>query len=250
MLEKYLEDLGLSDKEAKVYTALLQVDGDSVLDLSKRTNINRTTIYPVLDSLATKGLISEVKKNRKVSYQAEPPERLETFIERQKIVLDERSRRLQDIIPQLKSIQREQGERPVVKYFEGASGVMSSVEEFFSYYEENKGTNYIVYSRDLIDSTFGVQREEFSRRRKNKGIKVKSIYTRVDGDVEGDNQSKRIRIDEKKYPIMCDIGIYNENVRISILGSQVSAIMIKSKDLAITLRSLIDLIYDLKNNQK
>jgi len=77
MLEKYLQEIGLGDKEAAVYAALLQVDDDSVLDLSKKTKINRTTIYPVLESLAKKGLISEVKVNAKVRYQAEPPERRE-----------------------------------------------------------------------------------------------------------------------------------------------------------------------------
>ena len=73
MLEKYLQEIGLSDKEASVYVALLQVDNDSVLDLAKRTKINRTTIYPVLESLAKKGLISEIKIDKKVRFQAEPP---------------------------------------------------------------------------------------------------------------------------------------------------------------------------------
>ncbi len=147
MLEKYLQEIGLSDKESLVYAALLHVDNDSVLDLSKKTKINRTTIYPVLDSLAKKGLISEVKIDKKVRYHAEPPERLETYVERQKIVLDEQSKRLKDIIPQLKSVQREAGERPVVKYFEGREGIISSLEEFFRS-EDVGGVTHLVYPRD------------------------------------------------------------------------------------------------------
>ncbi len=115
MFEKYLEEIGLSDKEASVYVALLQVDHDSVLDLSKRTGINRTTIYPVLETLAKKGLVSEMQIDKKVHYKAEPPERLESFVERRKLNFEEQSKRLKDIVPQLKSIQRESGERPVVK---------------------------------------------------------------------------------------------------------------------------------------
>ena len=131
MFEKYLEDLGLSEKEAKVYLSLLQVDNDSVLDLAEKTKINRTTIYPVLESLSKKGLISEVKVDKKVRFQAEPPERLETYVERQKIVLEEHAKRLKDVIPQLKSVQRETGERPVVKIYEGKEGIISSLEDFF-----------------------------------------------------------------------------------------------------------------------
>ncbi len=89
MLEKYLQDIGLNEKEAAVYLSLLAVDNSSVLDLSKKTNINRSTTYVVLESLAKKGLVSETTVGKKTHYQAEPPERLETFIEQRKILLDE-----------------------------------------------------------------------------------------------------------------------------------------------------------------
>lgn len=60
MLEKYLQEIGLSEKEAQIYLALLQVDNDSIQGLSNRTKINRTTLYPVLESLSKKGLVSEI----------------------------------------------------------------------------------------------------------------------------------------------------------------------------------------------
>jgi sugar-specific transcriptional regulator TrmB len=248
MFEKYLEEIGLSDKEAKVYVALLQVDHDSVLDLSKRTSINRTTIYPVIESLAKKGLVSEIQIDKKIHLKAEPPERLETYVERRKLNFEEQSKRLKDVIPQLKSIQRESGERPVVKYFEGIEGILSSENEFLSYYE-NGGVNYIVYPRDLVEELFKNERPKFVDTRQNKKVSVKAIYTRKDGDLPTVSDSIRIRIDENKYPLLSDISIYNENVRISTLGSQISAILIKSKDLAITLKSLIDLIFDLQNRK-
>ena len=36
MLEKYLQDIGLNDKEAAIYLSLLSVEHASVLDLAKR----------------------------------------------------------------------------------------------------------------------------------------------------------------------------------------------------------------------
>jgi sugar-specific transcriptional regulator TrmB len=247
MFEKYLEDIGLSDKEASVYIALLQVDNDSVLDLSKRTKINRTTIYPLLESLQKKGLVSEIQVDKKVYYKAEPPERLETFVERRKLSFEEQAKRLKDVIPQLKSIQRETGERPIVKYFEGIEGVISSNEEFYSYFDDSKELNYLIYPRDTVEEIFKDSRNHFVKRRQEKKVKIKALYTRKDGELPKVEDSDRIRIDGEKYPILCDIGIYGENVRISTLGSSVSAILIKSKDLAVTLKSLINLIFDSKN---
>src|SRR5262245_34371544 len=109
MFEKYLQDIGLTDKESGVYLALLQVDDASVLDLAKKTGIKRPTVYVTLESLAKKGLVSETTIGKKTHYYAEPPERLESFIEKRKLALDESKQTLKNILPQIKSIQRESG---------------------------------------------------------------------------------------------------------------------------------------------
>ncbi len=244
MLEKYLQEIGLSDKEAAVYSSLLQVDNDSVLDLSKKTKINRTTIYPVLDSLAKKGLISEVKIDKKVRYHAEPPERLETYVERQKVILDEQSKRLKDIIPQLKSVQREAGERPIVKYFEGREGIISSFDEFFRSSDEND-TVYLIYPFDLIKGLFtDSEREKYRKLRIDRNIKSKTIYTSSSVERPTDNTGDRFRIDGERYPITCDISIFKDRVRISTLDSSLSGIFIVSKDFAETMKSLMNLYFE------
>ena len=54
MLEKYLQEIGLSDKEAGVYLALLATDNSSVIELAGKTKIKRPTVYVILESLAKK----------------------------------------------------------------------------------------------------------------------------------------------------------------------------------------------------
>jgi len=244
MLEKFLQEIGLNDKEAQVYLALLQVDNDSVLDLAKKTKINRTTIYPILDSLSKKGLISEVKIDKKVRFQAEPPERLETFVERQKVVLDERSSRLKDIIPQLKSVQREIGERPVVKFYEGKEGIISSLEDFFES-EDRGGTAYFLYSLDLNNEIVPPnERARYKKMRLDKGIKSKTVYSSTKSEYLSDNTGDRKKIDGNKYPIFCDISIYGDKVKITTLQKSLAAIVVRSKDFADTMISFIKLVSD------
>lgn len=247
MLEKYLQEMGLSDKEAAVYLALLQVDNDSVLILSKKTNINRTTIYPILDSLAQKGLISEIKIDKKIRFQAEPPERLETFLEQQKTTLEERSKRLHDIVPQLKSVQRASGERPIVKVYDGKDGVISSLEEYFKNMEDNS-VSYSIYSKDLLDEVFiSKEREKYLNIRKKKGTLSKAVYTWKDkslASTDQKNSASRVKIDHNKYPLLCDISICQDEVVISTLEGHLSAIAIKNNEVAQTLKSLVDFILD------
>ena len=41
MLEQYLEEIGLSDKEASVYLALLQFDAATPAQIAEKTKLNR-----------------------------------------------------------------------------------------------------------------------------------------------------------------------------------------------------------------
>ena len=50
MLEKYLEEIGLSDKEAAVYLALLQCDSATPSQIAEKTKLNRSPAYVVLES--------------------------------------------------------------------------------------------------------------------------------------------------------------------------------------------------------
>lgn len=247
MLEKYLQNIGLSDKEALVYLSLVGVDNAAVLDLSKKTKLKRPTVYVILESLSKKGLVSETTVGKKTHYQAEPPERLETFVERQKLVLDENSKRLKDIIPEIKSIQREGGERPVVKYFEGKEGILSMLEEVFGSDDGKKGEYiHVIYPEDQLKEVFmNTEREKYRNLRLKRGIKSKAIYT-SSTERPSDETGDRIQINSEKYPLSCDITIYKDRLSISILGKKLSGIFIQSQDLANTLRSLFGLVFDSK----
>jgi sugar-specific transcriptional regulator TrmB len=243
MFEKYLQDIGLNEKESIIYLALLAVDNSSILELAEKTKIKRPTVYLVIESLAKKGLVSETTVGKKTHYQAEPPERLETYVEQRKLLLDEQSKKLKDIIPQIKSVQRESGQKPIVQYFEGKEGVMSMNMSLFEESEEGS-TAYVVYPKDLLDEVFPpAERATLKKTRIAKKIHNKALYTSKTEN-PSDPTSDRIRVDGSKYPISCDISIYKDNVRFGILGKKISGIYIKSSDLAETLRSLISLAID------
>jgi len=245
MFEKYLQEIGLSDKEASVYLTLLSVESASVLDLSKKAGIKRPTTYTTLESLAKKGLVSEVTIGKKTHYHAELPEKLETFINRKMINLEESKKVLKDIIPQLKSISRESGEKAIVKYFEGKEGIISATDEFLKVTPDSAEPMYFLYSKDLLEDVFS--KEELNSMRKSRldrNIKSKTLYTYEKGDLASDETAERVKIDSKKYPLTCDITVYKDIVRIGILGKRLSGIFIKNQDVAETFRSLFKFAFD------
>lgn len=241
MLEKFLKNLGLSEKEVQVYLKLLSVGNISVIELAKLTDINRTTLYPILESLEKKELVSEVKEGKKVRFQAEPPERLETFIENEKSRLAEQEKLLDDVIPQLKGIALQPGEKPIVSVYDGREGILRSIKDYFEA-GEHEGVAYMVYPRDLIEEVFSKSELSTARNlRVKKKIKTKSLSTSTQDPRPSDDLGERYTIDPVKYPIKCDIGVYADRIRIHTLGKRLSAIFIRNQDVADTLRTLIDL---------
>lgn len=246
MLEKYLQEIGLTYKEAKIYLALLEVDNASVLEISKKTLIKRPTVYVVLETLMKKGLVSETNLGKKVNFQAEPPERLQTYIERQKVLFDDKARLLKDYLPQIKSIQRDSGERPVVRFFDGKEGVISANEDIYEG-KPDGSKMYLIYSRDQVTDVFSPEETKYFRDlRVKREISTKVIYTKKDGEMKPDPTAQRVKLDEKKYPFYCDVTVYKDKVRISILGKKLSGVFIKSKELADTIKSMVDYIHDHK----
>lgn len=251
MLDKYLEDAGLSDKEAKIYLHLIQVEIASIADVAEKTKIKRPTVYTILESLAKKGLVAEVRENKKIRYIAEPPEKLKTYLERKEIFLQELKQNfIKDVIPQIKSFQRETGEKPVVKFFSGKEGIVSVNEDIYDQRPDGSPM-YIIYSRDLLEESFkNNESNKYSKGRVETGIKAKTLYNWSKGEKPSDEFAERIRVDEKKYPFFSDITVYKDKVVISILGKKLSGIYIESKDFAETLKSLFNLAFDKLKDQK
>jgi len=158
--------------------------------------------------------------------------------------LDERAKRLRDIIPQIKSVQRESGERPMVRFFEGKEGIISINEELYAE-QADENPIYYLYSKDLLDEVFTeAEKDRYRQKRLAKNIKSKVIYNYSKGERPSDGTGERVRVDEKKYPLDCDVAIYKDKVRISILKRGLSGIFISSKDFADTMRSLFNLAFD------
>jgi sugar-specific transcriptional regulator TrmB len=69
-----LISLGLTQKEAAVYLALLQTKKGTALTVAKQANIKRPTVYLVLNSLIKKGLVKSTKYRDVLDYRALPLE--------------------------------------------------------------------------------------------------------------------------------------------------------------------------------
>jgi len=92
-----LKILGISEKEAQIYLAALELGPSSVLNISRKANVKRATIYEMMDELKNKKLIVETKKGDKRLFMALEPYELKEKIKKQERIMGK-------IMPELNGI--------------------------------------------------------------------------------------------------------------------------------------------------
>jgi sugar-specific transcriptional regulator TrmB len=120
-LSEVLHDLGLSENEAQVYVTSLSLGPTTILKIAKSSQIRRTTVYSVIETLKNKGLMHIKPAGLKQLYVAEHPDRLENIIESKK-------RALQKLLPEFQALYNLKGGESTVKYYEGLSAVKNIYE--------------------------------------------------------------------------------------------------------------------------
>jgi len=241
MLERDLQDIGLNEKEAKIYLASLELGQSVVQDIAKKAGVNRATTYFVIEGLMKMGLMSSFHKGKKQYFVAADPDKLIDILGQEKELIEKREKNLKKLLPQLDSIGSKQ-EGPVVKYYEGKEGLLTMSEELI---KKAKNDIMMAYSVDAVNSVFTEKERKSARERRiGKGVKTNVIYTYKDGTLENTADGERRRVPKEKFPLNCDIAIYDDYVRIASLGKRLVGIVIEDKEIANSLRSIFKLAWE------
>lgn len=164
-LEK-LKEIGLSDSEIKIYTALLRLGEATVVEISKDSGLHRTNIYDSLEQLKEKGLVSFLYKENKQYFRAISPDRLLDY-------LKEREESITKIIPDLKNLQSKVPEKITVEIFKGKQGLKSTLKEILAKKEEVIGYSVAGQLREYLPEFA----EYYFREQEKNRIFHRFIYT-------------------------------------------------------------------------
>lgn len=122
-LEEFLNLLGLNPEEKSVYSALVSASDQSVLQIAKNANVNRTTTYRILERLKTLGLAEEIVEENRTKFRKTGADKLELLVKEQQ----EKVRQLNQLLPNISSIinQVSQTAQPGTKvlFYRGQEGI-------------------------------------------------------------------------------------------------------------------------------
>lgn len=250
-LLKKLEKSGLSDKEALVYLALLELGGAYPSKIADYTGLNRSTVYMLLTHMSIKGLVNEIEKKNKLFYQLENPTKLVRYTKSKMSMIQDEIEHAQRILPDLLGL-LSTADKPKITYYEGIEGVLAIYATHVSVskpYEMLAWAN-VREVEDLLPQNFF---NDYIRTKKQKRITSRGIFpgTEIDKtfleraykDFKEDLMPSVRFIEAEKFPYKSEITIYGtKNVSIINLGKEkLTGVIIEDE----TIHGLMKMIFEL-----
>jgi len=245
MLE-HLKHIGLSDNEAKVYLAMLELGPSPVIEIARKAEINRPTVYVQIELLKKKGLVSTQTRGKKHLFIAESPERLEFYLDSELKDIEQKKDELNKILPDLKKLFASLGSRPQVRFFEGKEGLLAMRDMFLKSGEKEL---LGITSLDDLFKVFPRQVERYTPERVKRGIRSRLIYSYSKGPVFKEKDEEMLRearfIPVDRMPFSGDITIYGNSVAITAFTGKISGIVIEHPEIAESFKHFFEFMWGL-----
>ena len=240
---KDLEKFGLSDKEAKVYLACLELGPSTAAQIAQKADVNRATTYVAIESLTKQGLLSSHEKDSKTFFSAEDPAMLKRLLDQQREEVKNKLSSLEELLPGLARMYEYAEEKPKVRFFEGKAGLETIKDEILKTKDKKMAA---IFSVDDLSQVFPTEEtQKYYQRRLAKNIQLKGLYTRSKGLFTDIAKSDELRIIPKdKFPITVDITIFSDRIALSSLKGKLIGVILESKEIATTFQSIFDLAWE------
>jgi len=251
MLKGILQKIGLSDKDAEIYMACLELGTQPASVIARKAGLKRPTTYLILEGLVKKGLVSEYTGTNVKYFTAVSAEYLLNYVERQRRELSAHQRELEQYLPQFLSLSNPYTLSPKVRFHEGIEGIEHVMNDSLK-----AKTPILCYS--TIDSWF--QRPDTrdyivwygKQRVQEKKIPLRGIITDneisrkyLEEDYPVDHEMSHFRWLPKDIKTFSnEINIYDNKLSIVCLSkNELLGILIESEGIAATQKAIFEVAW-------
>lgn len=237
-LLKLLEKTGFTEKEAKVYLALLELGQADVSDIAKKSELKRSIIYVLLEGLIKRGYVNEILNKKINTYQATDPQIILTQLK--SITKD-----FSDMIPILKTLHNKGHNRPKISYLENKEAIRKMYDDM----NQSKEALFIS-SYEKLDKFFPKVTEEWIKHLSKGLIPIKGRHLVANNKYDLDTMKKFKTIgQEVKYlheisDFNMDFAIYDNKLAITSLGENPFAVVIESAELVNSFKPIFEIAWN------
>jgi len=235
-MEKELREFGLTDREVKVYLALIQLGTALVQDISRKAGTYRTYTYEILKSLMEKGLVSYFIKSSKQYFEVAEPEKLLN-------ILKEKESKINDILPELKNLYKSTKEKPKIEFFIGKEGIKTVLDSLIKTNQEILVYGSTKKQISLLDFYF----PNYIKRRIASKIKIK-VLTEKSKETFHQKEKDEEELRETRFlPTGIEFptatNIYGNKVAILSLEKEPIGLIIDNEEIAKTQKIIFELLW-------
>lgn len=240
-LSTAVEDLGFSEKEARVYLALLQTGPCSAYQAAKRSGLKNATSYVVLDALVEKNAVTKIPKSKAVHYVATDP--VELFA-----LARSRFERAQAALPELRTLVQSDSRVVHASYYEGLPQIKLMYNKLLDEIPGETLHAFFAHGRDTPKELWDYW-SELNREMMKRKIKIRAVTTAHETTKAYLNYTKVPKefmeikgLPEKIYSSNISIEIY-KNVTQIVSHRYEQAILIDNPDIANVLRQIFEIVW-------
>ncbi len=240
-----LTTLGLTEKEARVYLAGLELGASGVQEIAARARVKRPTAYLAIEALTHEGLMSSVESEGRRMFISEPPERLRSLCEERAKLVRNQTQVLDTILPELLALASGAEERPRVRFYEGLDGLETMREAFLKTNDKQMVvfSNLDDYRRVVPARLYHTHEEQIQQL----GISGREIYTASAEPVQFISEAaaswQTRRVLAKTFPFAGEIAALGNQVALLSYGVRPVGVLVENKDIAQMVRAIFDLAW-------
>jgi sugar-specific transcriptional regulator TrmB len=239
---KELQDLGLSEKEAQVYLAALEIGRATADQLSKQSKLVRPTTYVQIKSLMEMGLMSTYEEGKKTFFAPETPAALQRLLQRKKEELSSNENLLAQIIPDLMRQYEGAGQRPIVRFFPGKEGI-TTMRNLALATKTKKFSG--MYSYEAFSDLFSIEeRRNYTKERIAQNIETRVIVSTSEKEMTNSANVDFIKVSALDLPLSIDLLIWDNKINISLYKGNPFGVLIESDETAKSFLSIYNFLWE------
>lgn len=119
----FLEGLGLTKGEVKVYLALLEAGTSTSGPIILKSQVARSKVYDIIEKLKEKGLVSELIRENTKYFQALSPLKLQEYLGAKERSLKQQQQALKQYLPELLARQKSTQSEHQIRVYQGYEGI-------------------------------------------------------------------------------------------------------------------------------
>lgn len=243
-----LRELGLTEGEIKVYTALIGLGETTTGPLVDESKVSVSKVYQILDRLARKGLVSHIVKKKTKHFKAADPNRLLVYLQEKKDILADQEQGLQELIPELKLQQGSSMTEETAQVFDGLKGFKTARERTLKIMKKGDQMWILGIARtpyDRLAAYFPV----YHKKRYTKGIKCNYLYNTYAREPFGEISAKyplsEVRYMPEGLITHAWIEVYADTVTIGINKGKTFSVVIQNQEVANSFKIYAQLLWDI-----